>query len=315
MIVLEFEAKTLGNLQGLPIPSGQIVDSPAQAARAAEEIGGEIVLKAQVPSGKRFELGGIAYASDHIEAAKFAKQMFNQRIGNYRVSYLLVEKKIKAVQELYISISYNNTSQKAAILATPKGGSEVENQRQFIKHTITLIDPTSEYLGRVVASRLGFTGEQLLSLTEIINKLILCFKMWDAVLLEINPLILDEDGNWWIADMKTQLDDEASFRQEDLISMLPLSKELVSPDSESERRAKEIDQIDRRGVAGRLVAFDGAIGFLIGGGGASLTIFDAILQAGIKPANYCEIGGNPSIRKIKELTKLILSQPSVKKSL
>jgi succinyl-CoA synthetase beta subunit/citryl-CoA synthetase large subunit len=136
---------------------------------------------------------------------------------------------------------------------------------------------------------------------------------WDALLVEINPLVLDEAGHWWAADVHLELDDEAAQRQGSLLAQLPWSRRRARPQTEFERQAAEIDQADHRGVAGRLVPFEGNLGLLIGGGGASLAIFDVVLEAGLQPANYCEIGGNPSVWKIKELTKLILSQPQVER--
>jgi succinyl-CoA synthetase beta subunit/citryl-CoA synthetase large subunit len=129
--------------------------------------------------------------------------------------------------------------------------------------------------------------------------------------LECNPIIRDSDGQWWIADVHLELDDDAAFRQKELRKKLPASLAWHNMSTDFERHAQAIDKADHRGVAGRLVPFDGNLGMLIGGGGASLTAMDAVLDAGLKPANYCEIGGNPSVWKIKELTKLILSQPNV----
>jgi succinyl-CoA synthetase beta subunit/citryl-CoA synthetase large subunit len=110
-----------------------------------------------------------------------------------------------------------------------------------------------------------------------------------------------------------ELDDDAAYRQAGLLSQLPHSAQIADRRSDFERRAAAIDSADHRGVAGRLIPFGGSLGVLIGGGGASLTTMDALLDAGLDPANYCEIGGNPSVWKIKELTKLILSQPQVKR--
>jgi succinyl-CoA synthetase beta subunit/citryl-CoA synthetase large subunit len=132
-------------------------------------------------------------------------------------------------------------------------------------------------------------------------------------LLEINPLGLDAAGRWWAVDAHLELDDDAAQRQPALLAQLPGSQAWAGQQSDFERQAAAIDRADHRGVAGRLVPFEGNLGLLIGGGGASLAIFDAALEAGLKPANYCELGGNPSVWKTKELTKLILSQPQVER--
>jgi succinyl-CoA synthetase beta subunit/citryl-CoA synthetase large subunit len=176
---------------------------------------------------------------------------------------------------------------------------------------VLTVNGASDYSAWEVAAALGYSGQTLLRLSVVIIALIARFIEWDALLLEVNPLILDANGEWCVADVHLELDDDAAFRQQAMLARLPFSSHEANRRSDFERYASEIDGADHRGVAGRLVQFDGDLGLLIGGGGASLTIMDAVLDAGLKPANYCEIGGNPSVWKIKELTKLILSQPGV----
>jgi succinyl-CoA synthetase beta subunit/citryl-CoA synthetase large subunit len=151
----------------------------------------------------------------------------------------------------------------------------------------------------------------VLSLAGIMTSIAKCFFRWDALLLELNPIVLDHQGKWWVADAHLELDDDADTRQKELWARLPISNRFAARRTEFERLAAELDKADSRGAAGRLVAFDGDLGLLIGGGGASLTVLDAVLDAGLKPANYSEIGGNPSVWKIAELTKIVLSQPQV----
>jgi succinyl-CoA synthetase beta subunit/citryl-CoA synthetase large subunit len=197
------------------------------------------------------------------------------------------------------------------VIASAEGGIDVEGVKQVIQKPFSLIDGVPDYLGRAVAAELGLSGKSLLGLGAIITRLARCFLDWDAVLLECNPVILDADGKWWVADVHFEVDDDALYRQTAVLGAAPASVQWAERRSDFEQQALDIDRADHRGVAGRLVPFDGNIGLLIGGGGASLTAMDAILDAGLEPANYCEIGGNPSVWKIKELTKLILGQPGV----
>src|SRR5262249_36452799 len=183
----------------------------------------------------------------------------------------------------------------------------------LVRRAFSVWTPFSEFVGREVAAELGLSGPALAPLARALARLARCFVEWDATLLEINPFILDRAGKVWLADAHLELDDEPAYRQAALLARLPASARWQDRRTEFERRAAEIDSADHRGVAGRLVRFEGDLGLLIGGGGASLTIMDAVLDAGLRPANYCEIGGNPSVWKIKELTKLILSQPRLKK--
>jgi len=155
----------------------------------------------------------------------------------------------------------------------------------------------------------------LLGLSPVLSSIAEVFLDYDATVVEINPLGLMEDGRLVALDCHMEIDDDAVFRHADIAA---LEKDIGRVEGERrmsdfERRAASIDKLDHRGVAGRVIEFDGNLGLIIGGGGASLTAFDAIRSHGGRPANYCEIGGNPSVLKVKELTRLILSKPGVEK--
>ena len=210
---------------------------------------------------------------------------------------------------------YDGYTRRPSVIATRAGGIDVESGASTVQRGFSLLvgKAVLDSIGQEVAAALGFSEQPLLRLSSIISNLMERFVALDAVLLEINPLVLTTDDQWIAADVHLELDDDAAFRYKELLAKLPFSVRETDRRSEFERRAAEIDSADHRGVAGRLVPFGGNLGLLIGGGGASLTIMDAVLDAGLKPANYCEIGGNPSVWKIKELTKLILQQPGVDK--
>jgi succinyl-CoA synthetase beta subunit len=313
MKILEFEAKALLAEQGLPVPSGEVITRPEQAETVVRRLGCPVVIKAQVPTSGRMKAGGIRFAQTTDEAGTAAGELLHTRVRGFLVESVLVERRLESAGEFYVGITYDSQTQMATLLATRGGGIEVETDQQFVKRPFSVWTAFSDYISREVASELGITGPALVALARTMTQLVRCFGMWDTTLLEINPLILDRDGQWWLADAHVELDDEAIYRQGPLLARVPASSLLLESRSEFERRAAEIDSSDHRGVAGRLVRFDGDLGLLIGGGGASLTIMDAVLDAGLRPANYCEIGGNPSVWKIKELTKLILTQPQVRR--
>ena len=313
MKILEFEAKALLAEQGLAVPAGQVVTRPVDAEAVASRLGRPVVLKAQVPASGRLKAGGIRFAQTPAEAAAAASELLHARVRNFAVESVLVEERLEALDEIYAGVTYDSQTQMATLLTTRGGGAEVETDRDFIKRPFSMWTPFSDYVSREVVAELGVEGPVLVQLARIVAQLARCFVSWDTTLLEINPLILDRAGQWWLADAHLELDDEAIYRQGPLLARVPASARLAARRTEFERRAAEIDRSDHRGVAGRLVQFDGDLGLLIGGGGASLTIMDAVLDAGLRPANYCEIGGNPSVWKIKEMTKLILSQPQVRR--
>ena len=151
----------------------------------------------------------------------------------------------------------------------------------------------------------------------MLARLVRTFLAYDLTLAEINPLGKLEDGSFVVLDCHLDMEEEARERhQQDVLDELGIAPEETRqgrPPTEFEMRGARVDQVDHRGVAGRVVEFDGNLGLVIGAGGGSLTIFDAIQKYGGRPANYCEIGGNPSVLKACELTKLILSKPGVDK--
>ena len=311
MKVVEFEAKGLLKDIGLNVPSGKVVASAETAEAAARDLGRPVVIKAQIPMGGRMKAGGIRFADLPAEAFALTSELLGREIRGFTVSSVLVEEMVTSVGEVFIGMTYDSQTCTAALLASRAGGIHVETDNRVVRRSASVVVPNLDYIGREVAAELGFEGRSLLQLGAVITRMMHCFIQWDALLLEINPLVLDASGQWWVADVHLELDDEAGYRQKALLACLPVSAREADRRSDFERQAAAIDSADHRGVAGRLVPFGGNLGLLIGGGGASLTIMDALLDAGLKPANYCEIGGNPSVWKIKELTKLILRQPGV----
>lgn len=317
MKVLEFEAKSLLAERGLRTPRGQMVTTAEDAALAARTLNQPVVIKAQIPTGGRMKAGGVKFADTPEAAEAVAQDLLGRTILGFKVDTLLVEEKLALSEanlgEVFVGVTYDGRTRRAALLASRAGGIEVESNHNTIQRSFSLLnaDGVPDYVGREVAAELGFTGAAFVRLSGVMTGLIKCFLEWDAILLEVNPLLFSADGQWVVADVHLELDDDAGYRHKDLPARIPRSTREADQRSEFERKAAEIDSADHRGVAGRLVPFGGDLGLLIGGGGASLTIMDAMLDAGLKPANYCEIGGNPSVWKIKELTKLILQQPGV----
>ena len=313
MKILEVDAKTLLSNHSLDIPEGSVVTSPMEAFAAADYLSRPVVLKAQIPSSGRMKAGGVRFAQTPDEAKREADILLHNTIRGFPVTNILLEEKLSINSEVFLGITYDNDRRTGVVLGSVSGGIDVEQSDTIARSEFTPQLPTPDFIGRQIAVQLGYEGKDLITLSGIITLLVTCFIESDALLLEINPIIMTSDGRWVIADVHIELDDDALFRQKELLEYVPYSNDIALQTSEFEKLAKEIDSKDHRGVAGRLVAFDGNLGILMGGGGASMAIFDAVLNAGLKPANYCEIGGNPSVNKVKELTKLIIQQPTVDK--
>jgi succinyl-CoA synthetase beta subunit/citryl-CoA synthetase large subunit len=314
MRLLEYESKCLLREVGIETPPGRLATSPQDAETAVQDLEGAAVIKSQVPIGGRGKAGGVVFVSEPAEALAAAERLLSVPLRGYEVERLLVEKQEQPQQEFYLAITYDPARRSPVVLASAAGGIEVEGMAgSVLRRPVSLRRPWPTFRSRELAAALGLSGRPLRGMTGTIDRLIAAFLQLDALLVEINPLLLTTDGRLIAVDAHIELDDEALFRHQDLVERFGLAGRGERPLLDFERRALEIDRADHRGVAGRMVQFDGDLGLLIGGGGASLTAFDAVLDAGLRPANYCEIGGNPSVWKVKELTKLILSQPRVER--
>lgn len=313
MKVLEFEAKALLKASGLPVPHGLIAESPNEAADAARTLNCPWVMKAQIPIGGRMKAGGVKFGTTPEEATANAQALLGSEVRGHIVEAVLVEERLDISAEVFIAATYDAFHKTAILVLSREGGIDVESAENVIRHPFSLSAPFSDFMGRELAVALGFSGRANMVLGQLIAQLARSFTAMDSLLLECNPCVLTSDGKWAIADVHLELDDDAAFRQQSLFAAVPRSLELANRRSAFEQQAIAIDSADHRGVAGRVIPFDGNLGMLIGGGGASLAIMDAAFDCGLKPANYCEMGGNPSVWKIKELTKLILRQPNVDK--
>jgi succinyl-CoA synthetase beta subunit/citryl-CoA synthetase large subunit len=201
------------------------------------------------------------------------------------------------------------------------GGIDIEEVAETHPHHVSRVHfsslhPWSPFKAKEAIAATGVTGGDLGRLTPIVATLAEIFLAYDLTLAEINPLGKTKDGRFLVLDGHIDLEGDARDKHAAVIAELGIGKEETRearPPTEFEIKGAEVDAQDHRGVAGNVKEFDGDLGLVIGAGGGSLTLFDAIRKHGGRPANYCEIGGNPSVKKACELTKLILSKPGVKK--
>jgi succinyl-CoA synthetase beta subunit len=314
MRLLEHESKVLLREMGIDTPPARLAASAEEALVVARELGGPVVLKPQVPIGGRGKAGGLAFVSGDADVLAAAQRLLSTSLRGYDVNLLLVEGQEHPRQEFYLAVTYDPAARCPVLLASAAGGVEIEAMAgTVLRHPLSLLRSWPTFRSREVGAALGLSGRLLQRMTAALDRLVAAFVKLDALLVEINPLMLTLDGRLLAVDAHIELDADATFRHQDLVARFGLAGRGERSLSNFERQAAEIDHADHRGVAGRMVQFDGELGLLIGGGGASLTSFDAVLDAGLRPANYCEIGGNPSVWKVKELTKLILSQPNVER--
>jgi len=315
MRLLEYESKEILKRYGIPVPKGHLI-SPGETAR----ISGPVVLKAQVPIGGRGKAGGIVEVQSQTDGNAKAASLFSGEVRGYKPKRILVEERMEVSQEFFMAMAYDTLAKGPIAIFSREGGVDIEDlaarhPEKVRKEPFTVGTRLPQYRAREILADAGISGKMLLSLGSILSRLAEIFLDYDATLVEINPLAVTSEGNFVALDCHMDVDDDAMFRQKDVAQKQedPDRVEGGRSSTDFERRASEIDNLDHRGVAGRVIEFDGTLGLIIGGGGASLTAFDAVQQKGGRPANYCEIGGNPSVLKVKELTKHILSKPGVEK--
>ncbi len=315
MRLFEYEAKALLKGYTIPIPPGMVVHSLDEM-----KIDKPSVIKAQIPAGGRKKAGGVIFADNQEEAQKGASTIIGTELRGYEVKDLLIEDRLSVQKEYFLAVTYDSSAKRAVIIFCPEGGIDIEelaktNPEKIIRERFSLRKGFFEFQARNMAIAGGVKGKELLALSGIMQRMVQLFLDCDATIVEINPLVRTDKGELIACDAHIDIEDEAFYRQKKLEGQYGIKRREsgARKETEFEKKAKAIDALDHRGVAGRLIEFDGNLGLIIGGGGASLTTFDAVRKHGGRPANYCEIGGNPGVLKVKELTKHLLSKPGVKK--
>ena len=317
----EFEAKQLLRRQRVAVPEGRVVRTAAGAESAAAELGGAAVLKSQVLSGGRMKAGGVRFADDPEAAGQAASEILALEINGLQPAGVLVEERHNVEQEYYAAVTWDTRAKGPVIIFSDMGGIDIEEvAEQHPDHLsrthLSALRPFSDFQAKVAVSSVGVTGGALNQLSRMVAALARTFLQYDLTLAEINPIGRLDDGSFVALDSHMDMEEEARGAHAALLADLGVPDDdtrQARPPTQFEIAGAAVDAADPRGVAGRVVEFDGDLGLIIGAGGGSLTLFDAVRAAGGRPANYCEIGGNPSVGKAAALTRLVLSKPGVEK--
>ncbi len=317
----EYEARRILDRAGIPMSRHGFAKTAEEGRRIADEIGGPVVIKSQVLTGGRMKAGGVKFADTPDEAAERAAEILALEINGHVPRGVLVDSKAPIKQEYYAGVTFDGIRKLPIMIFSDMGGIDIEEvAEEHPEHVgrghFSTVLPQSDFQAKRVIASVGITGSELNRLTPILSRLAKLFVDYGMTLAEINPLAQLEDGTFIAVDSHMDMETEARPYQAKLLGDLGIGDEetrLAREPTEFEIRGEQIDSADHRGVAGNVTEFDGNLGLVIGAGGGSLTLFDAVRAHGGKPANYCEIGGNPSVRKTCELTKLVLSKPGVDK--
>ena len=316
----EFEAKRLLGKHGIPVPQGKTAQTAAEAERVAAELGGPVVVKSQVLWRARHKGNDHKTAEDAAQAKQAAEALLKLDDGGRKTRGVLVEKRAPAEQSFSLAVTYDGTRKLPVMAASAMSGSidEIGDQHpdRVVRRHFSALVPFSDYRAKELAASLGLKGADLTGMTAIVSRLAQLLLRYDLTQADITSLARVAEGKFIALECGLDMEIEGRRRQKAVLEELGIQADETRAPREPtafEVEAAKIDVEDPRGVAGPVVEFDGNIGLVIGAGGGSLTLTDAVRRHGGRPANYAALGGNPSVRKTQRLTKLLLSKPGVKK--
>lgn len=307
----EYQAKQLFAEYGLPVSEGIAVDTAADANAAAKKIGSsKWVVKAQVHAGGRGKAGGVKLVDTPEEAGAFAEQWLGKNMVTYQtdaggqpVSKILVETCTDIAQELYLGAVIDRSSRRIVFMASVEGGVEIEKvaaetPEKILRATIDPLTGAQPYQARDLAFHLGLEGVQIKQFTNLFLGLAKLFQDMDLALLEINPLVITDEGNLHCLDGKINIDGNAMYRQ-------PKLREMHDPSQDDEREAQAAEwELN-------YVALDGNIGCMVNGAGLAMGTMDIVQLHGGSPANFLDVGGGATKERVTEAFKIILSDENV----
>jgi succinyl-CoA synthetase beta subunit len=323
MRFFEYESRRIVAMAGIPVTEYGFCKTAHEARAAAERIGGPVVIKSQVLTGGRMKAGGVKFADDPEEAERHAAEILELEINGQIPRGVLVDPRAEVRQEYYAGVVWDGTRKQPLMLFSDMGGIDIEEvAEQHPDHLgrgrLSNLLPVADFVAKQVVAATGVSGARLNRASPILARLARLFREHDLTLAEINPLAELEDGSFVALDAHMEIEEEAKPRQkallEDELGIAPDDRREPYEPSEFERNVAAIDAADHRGVIqGRDHGFDGNLGLVIGAGGGSLTLTDAVRSQGGRPANYSEIGGNPSVAKASGLAKEVLRKEGVEK--
>jgi succinyl-CoA synthetase beta subunit len=301
----EYQGKQLFARFGIPVSEGRLATTPEEARAAAEEIGGPVVVKAQVLTGGRGKAGGVKLADDPADAEAKARDILGLDINGHIVRKVWIEQASDIAKEYYLSITFDRGTKQPLFMLTTEGGVEIEqvaeeNPDALARLHVDPLEGYQPYQGRrlVYGAAIDDPSEQK-QILGIVEKLYSCFVESDAMLTEINPLIVTPDGEVRALDSKFTVDDSALYRQPDIAEMRDV--EAADP---HERLARE------KGVT--YVKLDGDVGILGNGAGLSMSTVDVVVVAGGRPANFCDLGGGGDAQGVVDALEVITSDSQVR---
>ncbi len=311
MKIHEYQGKEVLAQHGVPVPRGIVITEAEAARAAAEELGGRVVVKAQIHAGGRGKGGGVKLADNPDEAVKFANEILGMTLVTKQtgpegklVRTVLIEEALPIDRELYLGVVLDRTEGFPVMMASKFGGMEIEevaaeNPDAILKAHFDPDVGLHPYLSRKLAFGLGLEGDAFKSGTKFMHALANAYSETDASLLEINPLVTTTDGRVVALDAKMNVDDSALYRHKDIAEMRDVHEE--------EPLEVEASKFDLN-----YIKLDGNIGCMVNGAGLAMSTMDIIKHYGGEPANFLDVGGDASQERVAAAFRILLSDPSVK---
>jgi succinyl-CoA synthetase beta subunit len=313
----EYQGKAILAANGFKIPRGRAASNADDAVAAAEEIGGEVVIKIQAWTTGRAAIGGVAFAKNTDEVRDHAKRMLAMKVGQFPVKAALVEEKIDIEREFFLSLAIDDAARAPIIIFAAGGGTGIEERAASTRKIPCDVKagPLDSILNEAVAAS-GLSKNQAKELAESVRKLFAAARSVEARSLEINPLVLTKTGEFVAADCRITIDDYAVVRHPEL--KIEIAREFDHPPTALERVAYAVEQSDHRGTfyfaqlaTAAPKESKGLVGFHGAGGGGSMMSMDAIVNARFTIANFTDTSGNPSASKVYRAARIILAQPDL----
>ncbi len=306
----EYQSKELLSKFGVPVPEGDVTHDYSEAKVIAEQLGGKVVVKAQVLMGGRGKAGGVKLFDNATDAAKFVADLIGKRLVSVQnptgmiVDKVLIAKIVDIAKEFYISVLLDRNTQRNIVMLSAEGGMEIEQVAEDNPEAIVKIpiDPAwglADFELRNAVKRAGIPKEAQSQMISLIKKLVRAYVESDAEMIEVNPCALTPDGKLIAADAKVSIDDNAMFRH----------KEYVATSAESAEDPIEAEAA-KRGIA--YVKLGGDIGIMGNGAGLVMQSLDEVSAAGGKPANFLDVGGGAQADRVKSCVELVMMDPNVK---
>jgi succinyl-CoA synthetase beta subunit len=311
MKVHEYQAKEILRRYGVPTPRGIVVDNPEAARAAAKELGGRVVVKAQIHAGGRGKGGGVKLANDPDEAVDLAKKIIGMNLVTHQtgpegriVGKVLIEEALNIDKELYLGITLDRRIGMPVIMASKQGGMEIEEVAErdpsaIHREPVDGVLGTLPFQARAVANALGLTGDSYKKCVDFVQKLMRCYIEMDCSLAEINPLLVTKEGDVLALDCKMNFDDNAMFRHKDVAEMRDLKEE-------------DPLEVEASQFGLNYITLDGNVGCMVNGAGLAMATMDIIKLAGGQPANFLDVGGGANAEQVKNAFRIILSDKNVK---